>query len=75
MHFEEVRFAALLRDLAEILMWCFAPAEMLKVQALQKQDKSMRSGIAQEQVFGFRLVALQKEVVLRSGSCPPCCLI
>ena len=63
MHFEEVRFAALLRDLAEILMWCFAPAEMLKVQALQKQDKSMRSGIAQEQVFGFRLVALQKELV------------
>ena len=63
MHFEEVRIAALLRDLTEILMWCFAPAEMLKVQALQEHDKSMRSGAAQEQVLGFRLVALQKELV------------
>ncbi len=63
MHFEEVRIAALLRDLAEILMWCFAPAEMLKIRALQEQDKSMRSGIAQEQVLGFRLVSLQKELV------------
>ena len=63
MHFEEVRVAALLRDLAEILMWCFAPADMLKVLALQVKDKSMRSGIAQEQVLGFRLVALQKELV------------
>lgn len=53
------------RDLTEILMWCFAPAEMLKVQVLQAQDKSMRSGSAQEQeqVLGFRLVALQKELV------------
>ena len=63
MHFEEVRIAALLRDLTEILMWCFAPAEMLKIKALQEQDKSMRSGAAQEQVLGFRLVALQKELV------------
>lgn len=63
MHFEEVRVAGLLRDLAEILMWCFAPAEMLKIRALQEQDKSMRSGIAQEQVLGFRLVSLQRELV------------
>ena len=63
LHFEEVRVAALLRNLTEILMWCFAPAEMLKIKSLQEQDKSLRSGIAQEQVFGFRLVALQKELV------------
>jgi len=63
MHFEEVRVAALLRDLAEILMWCFAPGGMLKIKALQDQDKLMRSGTAQEQVFGFRLIALQTELV------------
>jgi len=63
LHFEEVRIAALLRDLAEILMWCFAPTEMLKVKAMQDQDKSMRSSIAQEQVFGFSLKALQAELV------------
>jgi HD-like signal output (HDOD) protein len=63
LHYEEIRVAALLRDMTEILMWCFAPADMLKVQTLQDQDKSMRSGLAQEQVFGFRLVSLQKELV------------
>jgi len=63
LHYEEVRIAALLRDLAEILMWCFSPAEMLRVKAIQDQDKSIRSGAAQEQVLGFRLVALQKELV------------
>jgi len=63
LHFEEVRVAALLRDVTEIMMWCFAPADMLKVKALQEQDKSLRSSIAQEQVFGFSLFALQKELV------------
>ncbi len=63
LHFEEVRVAALLHDLAEILMWCFAPAEMLKIRALQQQDKTLRSHNAQEQVFGFSLLALQKELV------------
>ena len=63
LHFEEVRIAALLRDMTEILMWCFAPDEMLKVKAMQDQDKSMRSGSAQAQVFGFRLNALQAELV------------
>ncbi len=62
MHFEEVRVAALLRDLSEILMWCFAPVEMLKIKMLQEHDKTMRSGTAQEQVLGFRLLALQKEL-------------
>jgi HD-like signal output (HDOD) protein len=63
LHFEEVRVAALLLDLTEILMWCFAPAEMLKINTLQEHDKSMRSGAAQEQVFGFSLAALQHELV------------
>jgi HD-like signal output (HDOD) protein len=63
MHFEEVRIAGLLRDLTEILMWCFAPAEMLKINAMQEQDKSLRSGMVQEEVFGFSLLALHKELV------------
>jgi HD-like signal output (HDOD) protein len=59
LHFEEVRIAALLHDLAEILMWCFSPNEMLKIHALQQQNKSLRSHDAQEQVLGFSLDALQ----------------
>jgi len=59
MHFEEVRIAALLHDLAEMLMWCFAPSEMLKIHALQQQDKTLRSRDVQEQVLGFPLDELQ----------------
>jgi len=63
MHFEEVRFAALLHDLAEMLMWCYAPQEMLKIKAMQKQDKSLRSRAVQEQVLGFALSDLQHELI------------
>lgn len=63
MHFEEVRIAALLHDLAEILMWCFAPQDMLKIRAIQKSDKALRSRAVQEQVLGFALSDLQKELV------------
>jgi HD-like signal output (HDOD) protein len=59
LHFEEVRIAALLFDMAELLMWCFAPVDMLKIHAMQQQDKTLRSNIAQEQVLGFTLVSLQ----------------
>ena len=59
LHFEEVRIAALLHDLAELLMWCFAPSDMLKIHTLQQQDKTLRSRSAQEQVLGFALVDLQ----------------
>jgi HD-like signal output (HDOD) protein len=59
MHFEEVYIAALLHDLAELMMWCFAPDDMLKINALQQQDKSLRSRAAQELVLGFALADLQ----------------
>jgi len=59
MHFEEVHIAALLHDFAELLMWCFAPDDMLKINALQQRDKTLRSRVAQEQVLGFPLFDLQ----------------
>lgn len=64
LHFEEIRIAALLHDIAEILMWCFAPNEMLQIRNLQKQDKTMRSAIAQESIFGFTLSQLQLELAI-----------
>lgn len=63
MHFEEVRIAALLHDLAEMLMWCFAPQEMLTIRKTQQQDKSLRSRAVQEQVLGFALSDLQNALV------------
>jgi HD-like signal output (HDOD) protein len=63
MHFEEVRIAALLHDLSEMLMWIYAPTEMLKIRSIQKQDKTLRSKAVQEQVLGFNLHDLQKVLV------------
>lgn len=63
LHYEEVRMAALLHDLAEILMWCFAPQKMLQIRAIQQKDKSLRSRAVQEQVLGFALADLQKQLV------------
>ncbi|MEI8362804.1 MAG: HDOD domain-containing protein [Betaproteobacteria bacterium] len=63
LHAEEVRTAALLHDLAEMLMWCFAPDKMNTIQAMQHSDKTLRSVTAQQQVLGFKLLDLQKELV------------
>jgi HD-like signal output (HDOD) protein len=63
LHFEEVRVAALLHDLAEMLMWCFAPKEMLQIREIQHRDKSLRTHAVQEEVFGFNLLDMQKQLV------------
>ncbi len=56
---EEVALATLLHDLAEILLWCFAPRLALEIRARQHADKTLRSAAAQEQVLGIRLFDLQ----------------
>lgn len=67
LHFEEVRIAALLHDFTEMLMWCFAPEDMLRIRALQHQDKTLRSHAAQEQVLGFALEDLQDVLACEWG--------
>lgn len=67
LHYEEVRVAALLHDIAEILLWCFAPEMMLQIFDNQHKDKTLRSRDAQEQVLGFALVDLQKELAIQWG--------
>jgi HD-like signal output (HDOD) protein len=49
---EEVALAALLHDLAEILIYCFAPTLALAVRDLQAQNPNLRSATAQKQVLG-----------------------
>ncbi len=65
LHFEEVRVATLLHDIAEILMWCFAPEGMLEINVIQEQNRTLRSRHAQEQVLGFALIDLQKELTVQ----------
>ncbi len=67
LHYEEVRIAALLHDIAEILMWCFAPEPMLEIRNLQQKDKTLRSRDVQQQVLGFTLLELQRELVTQWG--------
>lgn len=59
MNVEEVALAALLHDLAEILLWCFAPRLALQIRDTQLADRKLRSAAAQEQVLGIHLFDLQ----------------
>jgi HD-like signal output (HDOD) protein len=63
LHAEEVRVAALLHDLAEMLMWCFAPEKMNTIFKMQQADKTLRTKDVQQEVFGFKLKDLQKKIV------------
>ncbi|WP_428825648.1 HDOD domain-containing protein [Azonexus sp. IMCC34842] len=48
---EEVRIAALLHDLTEILVWCFAPKLGLDIRAQQIAKPTMRSTDAQKHII------------------------
>jgi HD-like signal output (HDOD) protein len=56
---EEVAVAAILHDLAEVLMLCFAPRQALEILALQDANPTIRSAIAEKAVLGFSLNELQ----------------
>lgn len=56
---EEVAVAALLHDLAEMLLWCFAPQQALGMRALQEDNLALRSADAQKSLLGFALNDLQ----------------
>lgn len=60
LNMEEVRIAALLHELAEILVWCFAPKLGLQIQAEQTANPTMRSAAAQLKVLGLTLHELQQ---------------
>jgi HD-like signal output (HDOD) protein len=56
---EEVTIAALLHDVAEILLISFAPQEAMQIYAMLQADRNLRSVVAQEKVLGFRVMDLQ----------------
>lgn len=59
---EEVRIAALLHELAEILVWCFAPKLGLDIRAQQQARPTMRSADAQRQTLGLTFQDIQEEL-------------
>jgi HD-like signal output (HDOD) protein len=62
LHAEEVNVSALLSPAAEMLMWCFNPAQMLEIQKRQDADTSLRSAEVQKQVLGFTSKDLQRQL-------------
>lgn len=59
----EVAIAALLHEVAEMLLWCFAPDSALAIERMQRSAPGFRSSAAQEAVLGFRLAELQRVLV------------
>jgi len=56
---DEITVATLLHDVAELLMWCFAPKLALQVKDIQTRDRALRSSVAQQQVYNLALQPLQ----------------
>jgi len=57
---EEVRLAALLHDLAELLVWTFAPSLGLEIHAQQLAHPSLRSVDAQRNTLGMSFQDIQE---------------
>ncbi len=60
---EEVRIAALLHDLAELLVWSFAPDLGLEIRAQQLAHPTLRSNDAQLNTLGMTFQDIQKELI------------
>jgi HD-like signal output (HDOD) protein len=56
---EEVMIAALLHDIAELLLWTFAPRLMREIRRLQQANAQLRSVVAQKAVLGITTQELQ----------------
>lgn len=57
---EEITVATLLHDSAEMVLWCFAPDLLLRIRALQAEDRQLRSREAQRRVLGVTGRELQQ---------------
>ena len=60
---DEVVVAALLHDVAEMLLWCFAPESAIRIARHMKQDKTLRSVVVQNSELGCRLIDLQLTLI------------
>ena len=57
--------SAMLHDLAEMLVWCYAPLLAIEMQGLLDANPQLRSATAQKAVLGVKLIDLQLELVRR----------
>ena len=62
---KEILTATQLHDMAEMLLYCFAPALALKLADLQRRNPSLRSNVAQKEVLGIELQELELALMQR----------
>jgi len=60
---DEITVATLLHDVAEMLMWCFAPNLAIQTRDMQTRNRALRSAYVQEQVYNTRLSDLHTALV------------
>lgn len=60
---DEITVATLLRYIAEMLIWCFAPTLALHARQMQRSDKSLRSSAIQTAAYNIKLDDLQLRLV------------
>jgi HD-like signal output (HDOD) protein len=56
---DEVTIAALLHDMAEMLLWCYSPDHLIEIRRRMMRDSTLRSLDTQLAVLGFDLLKLQ----------------
>ncbi|MCX7162870.1 MAG: HDOD domain-containing protein [Betaproteobacteria bacterium] len=56
---DEITLAALLHDMAELLMWCFAPGIAIQVRDTQAANRNRRSAVVQTEIYGIPLYQLK----------------
>lgn len=59
MDVDEITLATLLHDVAEIMMWLYAPAMALQFSDVQRAQPHQRSAVIQEEVYGIPLYKLK----------------
>ena len=64
---DEVVVAALLHDMAEILLWCFDPERASAIARRLAAAPGLRSIEAQQELLGFKLLDLQLALIKRWG--------
>jgi hypothetical protein len=62
-HAATIHTAALLREFAELLLWCHAPRLALRIRQSQEADPTLRSSVAQQRILHIELAELQRALV------------
>jgi HD-like signal output (HDOD) protein len=73
-HFEEIRTAALLHEVTELLLWCYAPTKCLQLRHYSNRMKPCAVTTRRKKYWGLRLMSCNRSLSLH-GNYPNCWLL